>query len=213
MPRKPNTDGDHYYDPFPSILRRLMREKNVRQTELSEVLGLGSRQAVTKYTDGSSSPTGEKLVALAKYFGVSTDYLLGLSEQPTPTAEKRAICDYTGLDEKAVDILHWYNTTHEDHSFNRKALNVILGNSELYAVLKATARAIKAAEIWEASEGEPVTSETEFTILDKNMGSVIVPAAIAESFFTRYAEEELHYIVRDVVKACTNETERESEGD
>lgn len=214
MPRKANTDGDHYYDPFPSTLRKLMREKNVRQAELSEVLGLGSRQAVTKYIDGSSSPTGDKLIALAKFFGVSTDYLLGLTENKTPSTEKRAICEYTGLNEKTIDRIHGYTTSHEDHTFNRKVLNIILGDSELYAVLQATKRAIKASEISKSCEKEPpITSETDFSLQDEKSGTVIVPASIAQDFFTRYAEEELHEIISDVVKECTSETESSSGGD
>ena len=39
----------------------------------------------------------KNLVALAQFFGVTTDWLLGLSDVPTPGADLRSACEYTGL--------------------------------------------------------------------------------------------------------------------
>lgn len=46
---------------------------------------------------------------LAQYYGVSTDYLTGLSDIPSLSPEIRAICEYTGLAERAVKALHFMN--------------------------------------------------------------------------------------------------------
>ena len=44
---------------------------------------------------------------MARYFEVPVDYLLGLSNaKSTNEPELKAICDYTGLSEEAVKILH-----------------------------------------------------------------------------------------------------------
>lgn len=106
MPRKPNVGGDHYNDPFPSRLRELMESKGVRQEDLTSVLGVKSRQSVTGYIDGGTVPTGDKILALARYFHVSCDYLLGLTNVTAPDTELQAVCDYTGLSEQAVNNLH-----------------------------------------------------------------------------------------------------------
>lgn len=181
-----------------------MRKKNARQVDLSEVLDLGTRQAVARYTDGTASPTGDKISALADYFGVSTDYLLGRTDIETPNSDIQTICEYTGLDEKAVEKLRWYTTTHADRAFNRKAINGILNNTEMYAILKALYSAVRAEAICISSEREIITSETEFRPCDDENGKVILPANIAKDFFMRYAEDEFHRIVDDIVEECAS---------
>lgn len=110
MPRKPNTSGNHYNDPFPKRLRELMRKNGTRQEDLKSVLGSKTRQSVTGYTDGTTLPTIDKIEQIAKYFNVSADYLLGLTPHKTPSADIRAICDYTGLSEASVQrIVHFKN--------------------------------------------------------------------------------------------------------
>jgi transcriptional regulator with XRE-family HTH domain len=47
-------------------------------------------------------PSVEHLILLSEFFGVSTDYLLGLSEVKSPKAELKAIAKTTGLSEDAV---------------------------------------------------------------------------------------------------------------
>ena len=107
MPRKPKTDGDHYYDPFPSRLRFLMVQRGVKQADLVPVLGFRNRQSVTGYITGKTVPTSEKIVALSQYFHVSADYLLGLSDSPSTVLKERAVLDYTGLSHSALQMIVW----------------------------------------------------------------------------------------------------------
>ena len=60
---------------------------------------------ITKHYKGDRNITTDYLVKYAKYFGVSVDYLLGLSNTPSYDTNLRAVCDYTGLNEKAVNTL------------------------------------------------------------------------------------------------------------
>lgn len=103
MPRKLNTSSDHFHDPFPSVLRKLKDEHDTTQEQLAAVLGLAARQSVTGYTDGSTSPTPEKIVAVAKYYGVTADYLLGLSDNPSIDPDIQAACKTTGLSQRAIE--------------------------------------------------------------------------------------------------------------
>ncbi len=50
-----------------------------------------------------------KTPILAKHYGVSTDYLAGLSEVPVVDINLRTICEYTGLSSKAINLLHDYD--------------------------------------------------------------------------------------------------------
>lgn len=107
MPRKPDiSNKERYNDAFPSMLRKLMEINGTTQEEMKTVLGLMNRQSVTGYVDGSTQPTPEKIIAASKYFGVSADYLLGLSEHPSIEGGRREAAEYTGLSEAAVEALH-----------------------------------------------------------------------------------------------------------
>jgi transcriptional regulator with XRE-family HTH domain len=53
----------------------LRKSKSKTQDELAEVLGV-SRQALSKWENGTSNPDIDKVVLMSNYFSVSTDYLL-----------------------------------------------------------------------------------------------------------------------------------------
>ena len=59
-----------------SQIARLRREKGITQEELAQRMGV-SNQSVSKWENGQSCPDIGLLPALAAYFGVTTDALLG----------------------------------------------------------------------------------------------------------------------------------------
>ena len=61
---------------------RLRTEKNMSQGDLADALGV-SRQSVSKWENGNATPDLDKLVKLAKLFGVTLDELVGSQEAPT----------------------------------------------------------------------------------------------------------------------------------
>ena len=64
---------------FAERLRELRREKKVTQSKMADFLGIKLR-SYQNYEGGSPRPDYEGLVALADYFDVTTDYLLGRSD-------------------------------------------------------------------------------------------------------------------------------------
>ena len=70
-------------------LYNLRKSKSLSQEALAEALGV-SRQAISKWENGSAIPESDKLIALATYFSVSLDELIGRGElgaQTAPVAE------------------------------------------------------------------------------------------------------------------------------
>ena len=61
-------------------IRELRTEKQVTQERLANFLGV-TPQAVSRWEREGVCPNLELLPRLAKFFGVSTDYLLGLVER------------------------------------------------------------------------------------------------------------------------------------
>lgn len=64
--------------PFPSQLRELREKKGVTQAVLAKVLGV-SKSTVGLWETGDTLPDAKSLRDLAEYFGVTADFLLGLS--------------------------------------------------------------------------------------------------------------------------------------
>ena len=63
-------------------LRDLLEDRDLKQTDVAAMLGI--RQTVySSYELGYQNLTLEHLLALADYYGVSTDYILGRTNDPT----------------------------------------------------------------------------------------------------------------------------------
>lgn len=90
---------------FSTRLRNLITEKKISMQTLSSEIGV-SRQAISQYCDGSTVPNADKLLKIAEYFDVSLDYLCGRSEAATTNKDLQFICDYTGLSESTIRVLH-----------------------------------------------------------------------------------------------------------
>lgn len=65
--------------PFAVRLKELRKEKHMKQTEMAELLGVVSSH-YQKIEYGQINIPTTNLMLLADFFGVSTDYLLGRSE-------------------------------------------------------------------------------------------------------------------------------------
>ena len=102
---------------FSERLKRLRMEKGITQKELADRLHI-SRSTIAGYESLGKEPDGEKLCALADFFGVSVDYLLGVTDSreltsPAPAAAQRpaeaAIAGELGsLSDRQLDRLLGY---------------------------------------------------------------------------------------------------------
>lgn len=86
--------------PFTAIFRGLIG--NETQQEVANRVGV-SRQNVGKWLSGETTPDINTLCKVADAYNVSTDYLLGRTPHKTPDINERAVCDYTGLSEVALE--------------------------------------------------------------------------------------------------------------
>ncbi|SHD76244.1 helix-turn-helix domain-containing protein [Schnuerera ultunensis] len=66
---------------FAERIRLLRKQRNIKQSELGEMVGL-TYTAISDIERGRRTTTIEKLVALADYFEVSIDYLVGRTDNP-----------------------------------------------------------------------------------------------------------------------------------
>lgn len=64
---------------FKTRLKELRKENSISQTALANVIGT-SADCIYDWEKGRSEPSINEIIALAKYFEVSTDYLLGVKD-------------------------------------------------------------------------------------------------------------------------------------
>lgn len=74
-------------------VRDLRKARNITQVQLARTLCV-SKQSVSNWENDNILPSIEMLVRIAKYFSVSTDYLLYLDD--------RKYVETTNLDEKQI---------------------------------------------------------------------------------------------------------------
>lgn len=63
-------------------LKNLRLQKDINQADLGRIVGVG-KTTISNYETGYSVPDLDTLIKLAEYFQVTTDYLLGLTDDKT----------------------------------------------------------------------------------------------------------------------------------
>lgn len=66
---------------FSNKLKELRKSHNITQKQLAQEIG-ASERGIQNYELGNRIPTCEILIALANYFNVSIDYLVGRTDNP-----------------------------------------------------------------------------------------------------------------------------------
>ena len=75
------------------------------RTEFAKSLNM-SQQTVSYWLNGSRVPDASNLAIISRKTGITVDYLLGLSDVKRPDVELQAVSKYTGLTDKALEVLH-----------------------------------------------------------------------------------------------------------
>lgn len=112
---------------FSEKLKFIRTSKNFSRKEIADAIGV-TVSAISNYENGVSTPNYETLISLTDYLNVSTDYLLGTSEISTLDNSIRSICDYTGLSEHSISVLHELLTNKECKYDNLNIINLLLEN-------------------------------------------------------------------------------------
>lgn len=91
-------DDDNKYKE--NRIKQLRKEKNLTQEKLGKKINVEAKSSVSDWENGYTRPPEE---ALANYFGVTPDYLMGRSE--FRIVDNEAINKKTGLEEHSIELL------------------------------------------------------------------------------------------------------------
>lgn len=82
------------------------KDENYQNSIPKQADGMGiPYPTFVKYINGKAECPASNIIKIARYYGVSTDYLLGNSPNPTTDEKLQGVCKYTGLSQKAVENL------------------------------------------------------------------------------------------------------------
>jgi len=85
---------------------KLLEKKGITQYRLSKDIGV-SEGLISEWKGGKCKPTTERLIKLAKYFGVSIDYLLGVTDNQN-FSEIQSIFEQLTPEEQAEVLQNLY---------------------------------------------------------------------------------------------------------
>lgn len=107
---------------FGERLGDLIDSRGITQSQLAEQTGL-NQSALSDYINKGKAPTCASIVALARYFSVSTDYLLGITADPAPV--QRAVDDL-GL---SPQVIEWFLELRSKHGAHGIADDIFLNEA------------------------------------------------------------------------------------
>lgn len=113
---------------FAIKLKELREQVGFSQTQLANELGI-SRGSISHYENGERQPDVDVLVRLCKYFNVSADYLIGLSDVASLDTDMQAVCDYIGLDDVGVGII-------ENAATKKKNVLLMINNGKVKKIME-----------------------------------------------------------------------------
>lgn len=91
-----------------------LANQNKKQLDLAEHLHVQAN-TISYFCSGKRTPNTLQIIEIAKFLHVSADYLLGLSDAPTTDADLRAVCEYTGLSQAAIEYIREIKEIKDKH--------------------------------------------------------------------------------------------------
>ncbi len=85
-------------------ITEILAQKGITQKSLADHIRI-KPNVISYWCKGERTPNTEQIIMIADYFGVSTDYLLCRTDVASTNTDIQMICDYTGLSEKAIQIV------------------------------------------------------------------------------------------------------------
>lgn len=98
-------------------LQKLINSSGKSREEIAKAIECDT-STITKHYNGNRQVAPEFIIKYAQFFGVSTDYLLGLSDVESTDRDIQFISKYTGLSESAINTLQEFITPDANSIFD-----------------------------------------------------------------------------------------------
>ena len=186
--------------PFPTAISSLLKERKITPGELAGHLGV-TRQTVSNYCLGQTTPSFQLLCEIADFFDVSTDFLLGRTDVQSPSVEIQAISASTGLTEHTIETLQLLFTRGE-RTILQDLFNEILEIAFDAEVIGAYCgmRSSLSIQNDQAVIGDPIERVKNQTILSedaKSQGFAILSGEEAFRFYCSQIADHIRLALHD----------------
>lgn len=115
---------DNTRDIFKKRLKALRGERSVNS--IAAEIGIAPL-TLTRYENGERLPDIDRAADIAKYYGVSIDWLLGIEEKRQSQTEYiGSVCEYTGLSKQSIEDLHNISLDNTPKEIKDKVLSEII---------------------------------------------------------------------------------------
>ena len=199
---------------FASRLNTLMEDASIKTADLSDAIDntVGIKISVgslSQYRNGKARANNEAMFAIAKYFHVSADWLLGLTDVRTTDTSIRSIGDYTGLSEDSIAYLNASNIYGDNITAGiiEDFLLAASMDSIRMNLLKATNLRVEASRLGAISKPETLSTLMLNTI--DAQGAVRIPALDGADWYADKTTFELQRICEGSVKRILQTLEQE----
>ena len=184
---------------IPERLKDLRTERGLTLEQLSEATGI-SRAALGKYeTDDFKDISPFSIAALAKFYGVSADYLMGLTEiKNHPNTELDAL----NLGDDAIEVLKTGRFNHRllSELICHKDFQRLMLDAEIYVDRIADMRINDMNTVLEAVR-QMVLAKREDSANDLYLRTLELAQVSEEEYFGHVVADDLTGILRDIREA------------
>ena len=131
-------------------VKELRNQAELSQQDLADALRV-KRETVKFWEAGERYFKAADIIALAQFFNVSADYILGLSANPTADHDLDYVCNYTGLSIPAIEAIR---STEDKKTASEFVSKFFSGLIERLAEIGAAANSV-------LYDGEPIKPGTK----------------------------------------------------
>lgn len=89
-------------------IRYLRTKNNITSKQLSKILDI-SESSISLYENGKRTPNIELIIRIADFFKVSTDFLLGVTDNPQKISQNDSETDFSEILENIIAFLSSQN--------------------------------------------------------------------------------------------------------
>lgn len=145
-----------------------LASKNIKQKELAEKLSV-SDNTISYFVSGKRTPNTEQIIKISQILDVSTDYLLGRSENLSSDFNVQAIGKHIGLSDEAIEILKDIKTRVESNQGETyisanyfTILNYLITNARFLLVIMAIDKYAQSIKNESVSIKQRIEEENQF---------------------------------------------------
>lgn len=172
-------------------LKELRTSEGLTQQELAKILNVSS-MSISFYENEQRKPDSDFIISVSKYFGVSTDYLLGLIN--AKDKENIDISKVTGLNDFSLTILE--QSSKEKNNTAADIINTIVGMSSF----KMLVNLINDKDIKEVQEDITDSKIKDILTMDKEQQKAILSKLLPmyKEDVTKLRDFEIERCINDI---------------